>query len=272
MGFGEGKMAHRFLLNRIKPFLYLAVPVILFLSTIASGYVMPADQILDFMCNNFKATRTVSIIHSTLQTLGGNERVFTEQIWVEAPDRFSVKALDRMGNRDIISPDIMYRQLFVINSRERIERLLLSLGVDTLKTSLTRVDGAIAMRIGGKEASSPKIIIEKERFLPLLISYRLPGDDELITVIFRDYQKKGIGWQPYEIIYKKGESLTEKYTVQSLNENIPVDAIKLQSLPEYQVPVMPETQTEVSVPAPEGSGEDPEHLQDVLKTYEEQYR
>jgi hypothetical protein len=159
---------------------------------------MPEDQILDFMCNNYKQVRTLSIIQSTLQTSGNSERVFTEQIWLESPDRFSVKALDRMGNRDVVSPDLIYRQLFVMNSRERIERLLLSLGVDISQTSYTRLDGVISFMIGDMETGSPRLIVEKERFIPLLISYRIPGEDALVTVTFRDYQKTATGWHPFE--------------------------------------------------------------------------
>jgi hypothetical protein len=266
-------MAQRHFLNRIKPYLYLAVFVIFIKGALALGYVMPEDQILDFMCNNFKMVRKVSIIQSTLQTAGSNERVFTEQIWLESPDMYSVKALDRMGNRDQIPPDLIYRQLFVMNSRERIERLLSSIGIDISQTSLTRVDGVIAMRIGGKEAESPKLIVEKERFLPLLISYRIPGEEDLVTVIFKDYQRKEAAWHPFEIIYKKGEGLTEKYTVQSIQENNSKEETHVMTrFHEYPQPILPEPENLTPEQAPDESATGTEHLQDVLKTYEEQYR
>jgi hypothetical protein len=266
-------MAQRHFLNRKKICLYLAVFIIFFRGALALGYVMPEDQILDFMCSNFKAIRKVSIIHSTLQTTGINERVFTEQIWIESPDMYAVKALDRMGNRDQIPPDLIYRQLFVMNSREKLERLLLSIGIDLSQTSLTRLDGVIAMRIGGKDANSPKLIIEKERFLPLLISYRLPGEEDLVTVIFKDYQRKEVGWHPFEIIYKKGEGLTEKYTVQSLQENnTKEETLVMTRFNEYPLPAKPEPENLTPEQAPDESATGTEHLQDVLKTYEEQYR
>ncbi len=266
-------MAQRHFFNRVKIFLYLAISVIMLQGTCAFGYVMPEDQILDFMCNNFKMVRKVSIIHSTLQTAGGNERVFTEQIWLESPDMYSIKPLDRMGNRDQIPPDLIYRQLFVMNSRENLERLLLSIGIDLSQTSLTRLNGVIAMRIGGKEPGSPKLIIEKERFLPLLISYRIPGEEELVTVTFKDYQRKEAGWHPYEIIYKKGEGLTEKYTVQSLQENNTKEETQAMTrFDEYPQPILPEPENLTPEQAPDDSATGTEHLQDILNTYEEQYR
>ena len=100
-----------------------------------------------------------------------------------------------------LAPDIFYRQLFMANDREKIERILQPIGIDLTKTSLTRFNGAIAYRIGGKEPDSPKLIIEKKRFLPLLLIYRIPDKDdtEVITVKFEDYQKKDKGWYPFEI-------------------------------------------------------------------------
>ncbi|NLD39314.1 MAG: hypothetical protein GX654_20860 [Desulfatiglans sp.] len=265
-------MTHKSFLKRIKFYIYLAVPLILLKGAFVAGYVMPSDQLLDFMCNNFKQVRTVSIIRSTLQTSGTNERVFTEQIWLESPDRFSVKALDRMGNRDHVLPDLLYSQLFVTNSRERIERLLLSIGVDISQTTYTRLNGVISFMIGGMETDSPRLIVEKERFLPLLISYLIPGEDALVTVTFRDYQKTGYGWHPFEIIYKKGDSLTEKYTVQSIEANIPVNTLPMNKNPEYQLPQKAEPEKITPAPSPNNSETDTEHLQDVLKTYKEQYR
>jgi hypothetical protein len=266
-------MAHKHFFIRIKIFLYLAVSVILLKGTCVFGYVMPEDQILDFMCNNFKMVHKVSMIHSTLQTSGGNERVFTEQIWLESPDMYSIKALDRMGNRDQIPADLIYHQLFIMNSREKIERLLSSIGIDISQTSMTRIDGVIAIRIGGKETNSPKLIIEKERFLPLMISYRLPGEEDLVTVVFKDYQMKEAGWYPFEIIYKKGEGLTEKYTIQSLQENsTKEETIVMTRFNEYPLPIMPEPENLTPEQAPDDSATGTEHLQDVLKTYEEQYR
>jgi hypothetical protein len=265
-------MAQRNFLNRIKRYFYLSVSVIVLQGACAFGYVMPEDQILDFMCSNFKKVRTLSIIRSTLQTSGTNERVFTEQIWLESPDRFSVKALDRMGNRDVISPDLLYGQLFVMNSRERIESLLLSIGVDTSQTSYTRLNGVISFMIGAKGAFNPKLIVEKERFLPLLISYRLPGEDVTVTVTFMDYHKTVSGWHPFEIIYKKGDSLTEKYTVQSIEENVPVNAMPMSKNTEYNAPQKAEPDKVIPEPSTENSETATEHLKDVLKTYEEQYR
>ncbi len=284
------KMANILFRIKKKTFLLLSASVIFLGSLTAYGYVMPAEQILDFMIKNFSGFKTVTLIQSTLQTIDSNEKVFTEQIWLESPDKYSTKTLDRMSGRELFAPDILYRQLFVANSREKIERILLPLGIDLTKTSLTRIDGQIAYRIGDREPDSPKLIIEKKRFLPLLIMYRVPDKPEsgLITVKFEDYQREDKKWYPFEITYKQGENLIEKYTIQTFQVNIPIDASILNVFPEYELPEMPEPGLEPATvdPADDLSGEikseskedsenpdiDKDRLKNVIKAFEEQYQ
>lgn len=261
---------------RIKnKFFVLFVLSAIFLSSYYSyGYVMPAEQILDYMIKNFSGYNTVTLIQSTLQTVDGNEKVFTEQIWLESPDKYSTKALDRVAERDVIAPDILYRQLFIANPREKIERILLSLGIDLTKTSYTRFEGAIAYQIGRKDPDSPILIIEKERFLPLLIKYRVPDrvDSKLITVKFEEYQEEDKGWYPSEITYEEGENLIEKYTMQNLQVNIPIDASILNQFPEYEVPELPESVDADSKGASNKPGIDKDRLKNVIKAFEDQYQ
>ena len=238
------------------------------------GYVMPAEQILDFMVKSFSGFKAITLIQSTLQTVNGNEKVFTEQLWLESPDKYATKALDRLAERDVISPDMLYRQLFVANDREKIERILLPLGIDLTKTSLTRLDGVIAYRIGDKDPSSPKLIIEKKRFLPLMITYRIPdkADSGLIIVRFADYQKQDKSWFPFEITYEEGERLIEKYTVQNFQVNVPIDASILKMFPEFELPEVAEPENEPATSPSEEQGIDKEKVQGVIKAFEEQYR
>ena len=258
--------------NKLSMLLLLAGVIVCSYS--AFGYVMPAEQILDFMIKNFSGVRTVTLIQSTLQTMGGNEKVFTEQLWLESPDKYSTKALERLAERDIISPDILYWQLFMANDREKIERVLLPLGIDLTKTSFTRLDGEVAYRIGDKDPASPKLIVEKKRFLPLLIIYRSPDrtGNELITVRFEDYQKQDKWWFPFEITYKEGENLIEKYTIQNFQANTPIDSSILKTFPEFELPMVPEPQSESETTGSEAPDIDKGQLQNVIKAFEEQYQ
>ncbi len=260
--------------NKIKSSVVLAFSCILLSSLYSLGYVMPAEQILDFMVKNFIEVRTVTLVQSTLQTAGGSEKVFTEQLWFESPDMYSTKVLDKLGEREIIVPDLLYRQLFLANSSERIERMLKSLGIDLTKTSYMRLDGVIAFRIGGKETDSPKLIVEKNRFLPLMLVYKVPQGtgNLLITVRFEDYQKKDKGWYPFQITYKSGDGLVEKYTIQTFQENISVDPSILKRFPEYVQSETPEPSNEAGTAGPDPVNTDKKRLQNVLKAYEEQYQ
>jgi len=249
----------------------LIISGILLSSYNSLGYVMPAEQILDFMTGNFKRFQSVTLIQSTLQTADGNEKVFTEQLWLESPDKYSAKTLDRMGDRNAIVSDLLYWQLLIASSREKIEKILLPLGIDLTQTSFTRLDGVIAYCIGSREPDSPKLLVEKKRFLPLLLIYKIPGDinNETITVRFGDYQKMEEGWYPFEISYESGDSLVEKYTIQTFQANNPIDMVKLKKFPEYE---LPEPAEESGTSYSEGPEIDEEQIQNVLKAFEEEYQ
>lgn len=193
------------------------------------GYVMPSEQLLGLMTGKFSFFKTLVIIQSTLQVTEAGEKVFKEQISMKSPGLFSVKALDRLGERTNI-PDMSYRQFLISNSVWDLEHILSVMGIDIEKTSFTRFNGVIAYRIGEKEPGCPKLLIEKERFLPLLLEYRIPGDDSgnLISVQFKDYREEGKGWHPYEIIYSPNHLLTENYSIQTIQANTQVDIPDLQ--------------------------------------------
>ena len=220
----------------------LLIGILFFLSTGYSSmaYVMPAEQLLGFVTDNFSGYRSVLLIHSVLRTTPENEKVFTEQISLSSPNKYSTQLLDRMGGRND-SPDLTYRQLLMANKTSRLEHVLSAIGIDIKTTSYTRMDGKIAYRIGLKDPESPKLLIEKERFVPLLLIYKAPGelDDKIITVRFQDYQQQAKGWYPFEIIYSENSGLVERYTVQTLEFNVPVNTAALQQFPELEVPEEP---------------------------------
>lgn len=273
-------------LFQVKKLLFLSFVITsaLSISYYAHSYVMPTEQILGFMVENFSGFRTVSLIQSTLQITETNEKLIKEQIWLESPDKYCLRSIDALDGRNGIVPDLFYRQLFMANDWEKFEKILLPIGIDLTKTSLTRLDGVIAYRIGDKEPDSPKLLVEKESFLPLLLVYRILGeaDNALISVSFKDYQKLDSGMYPFEITYKAGDDLTEKYIIQNFQANIPVDAAILSTFPEYELPELPEAEEESEVQSaeePDMSYEDEvapdvdkERLQNVIKAFEEQYQ
>jgi len=225
------------------------------------GYVMPAEQLLDFMADNFSNYNTVIIVQSTLLTDQYNEKVFKEQIQLKSPNLFNLKVLDNIADRTEL-PNMAYRQLLIANSRPRLEQLLSMMGIDLKSVSFTRIEGIIAYRIGEKEDDSPKLLIEKERFLPILLTYRPNVDmpEDLVTVRFQDYRKEDKGWFPFEIIYSVGNEVREEYTIQTLQTNMPVSSSLLQT---FRISSLPER-------APEEwpSNIEEERLQENIETFE----
>ena len=241
-------------------FIYLTFIV----NTRCHGYVMPAEQLLEFMAKNFSKFKTVVIIQSTLRTDRENERVFKEEIRMKSPDLFHLKALDHIAEKRE-TPDMTYLQLLMANSGERLEHLLSVMGIDLQSVAFTRIEGVIAYRIGEKEPGSPKILIEKERFLPLLIEYRLPEDKggEMITAQFQDYREQDDKYYPFEISYSEGDSINEQYTVQSFQYNVPLDESSLQIFT---------INPSLYIPPEEVSDIEEERLLNILRAFEEKYQ
>ena len=117
------------------------------------GYIMPAEQLVDFMIKNFSSFDTLVITQSTLQTEQDREKVFKEQVWLKSPDLFNLKSLDHIAGR-IELPDMAYRQLLMANSRWRLEQLLSMMGVNLQSTAFTRHGETIAYRVGEKGPDS----------------------------------------------------------------------------------------------------------------------
>ncbi len=230
------------------------------------GYVMPAEQLIGFMVRNFSAYETLVITQSTLWRDQDRERVFKEEIWMKSPGLCYAKILDPL-EEGIERYDLSFRQLLLSNSRERIEEVLRAMGVNLQAVAYTRIDGVISYRIGDKGPEAPKLLIEKERFLPLLLDYRSPGEGqgEMVSVRFRDYRKQEKGWYPFEIDYSTGKGILEKYTILNFQPNLPVDASLLRP---FEIgPRHIEKPGNKTLP-----GIEEERLRKIIKAFEEKYQ
>jgi hypothetical protein len=201
------------------------------------AYVMPADQVIGFMAVKFSKIKTLVITQSTHlanKDDQGTETVIKETLWLRAPgflyseiegetEAKGTTGLEKTAIR--ISPDMAFRRLFMGNSRKALIMLLSAIGINLDSVGYTRLDGVIAYQIGDRYSGSPKLLIEKERFLPLLISYRVPGDStqKIVTVRFDEYKKLAEGWYPYQITYSVGEDILERYSVIDLQVNVPIE-------------------------------------------------
>lgn len=191
------------------------------------GYIMPAEQLIEFMTKNFRKFQTVEILHSTFwnRKVDGSEgKDVLEHLKLKSPDLLYYQTIE--GDREYESGhDRTYLQLLISNKKERIESLLSRMGINLHSVAFTRFDGSIAYRIGNKSPESPQILIEKDRFIPLYLTYMPPGSQykEAIHITFEDYRELDQGWYPFRITYSS-DLFEEIYSVDSIQVNINMDS------------------------------------------------
>ena len=222
------------------------------------AYVLPAEQLFQFMAPHFSKFDTLVITHSVERESPEDMRNFEETLTMKSPDLLHGRTKDPFANQGRVI-DRSYRRLFLASDQDRISALLRGAGVDTDKVSFTRVDGAIAYLIGDERPDRPKLAVEKARFLPLLFVYpsRLAGSFDLIRVTFRDYRQVEQGWYPFEIFCSSTQGWTERYRIESIKVNVPV-----------QPSLFLEVQEE---PRPAESPAEDEKINAIIKTFEDKY-
>ena len=203
------------------------------------SYVLPSDQIVEFMAHRFAALKTLKITRVTTikDFYGQTEKAFGEIIEVMSPDRFRADVAGQPGTRLIVQSGsktlriingtivtglerdhFQYHFLLVAQDPQRILKALQREDINTNTVSLTRFEGKIAYLIGDKEEGSPRLLVEKDRFLPLLLAL------DNSSVRFSDYREIAKQtWYPYQIVYSSYGSIAEEYSVQDVTVNPPLD-------------------------------------------------
>jgi hypothetical protein len=217
----------------------LSLIILLILSSIGYPYILPPTQIIEFMTNKFTKIKRLKIIQlNKIKDLNQEgEGVFGEIIYFWFPTLYRSEIAGQLGKRLIIhdgiktlrvidreitsegeSWDIPYRFLMLAQNPERLLERLKDLDLNLDKASLTRFEGRIAYLIGEKEEGSPKLLVDKDLFVPLLLQY---GN---ILLRFSDYRKfmEQI-WYPYKIVYSFNGDIIEEYTIKDIIVNPSLD-------------------------------------------------
>jgi hypothetical protein len=244
----------------------------------AAAYIMPAGQIVGLMTSNFSKFKTLMITQSIHELNPRNqetEMVLEEKLWLKSPCFFRSEPIvqaegqGRIGDEtgfDRQGADMAFRRLFLASDGKAIMEFLFEMGINLESVAFTRFDDLIAYRLGDKDPESPKLLIEKDRFIPLFLSYRVRADSgpEMVNVRFYDYRKLESGWYPYEVAYYLGEEIMERYTVLDLQTNISIEG------PLSEIPVeglrLAETHKK-SPDTPEREG-----LRELINLFKEKYR
>jgi len=217
----------------------LSLIIIVILSSIGYPYVLPPTQIIGFMTKKFAAIKTLKITQLTkIKDLDqGEEKAFGEIIYLRSPALYRSETAGQPGKRLIIHKgtktlriidseitsegerqDPLYRFLMLAQNPGRLLKRLSRIGINLDKASLTRFDGRIAYLIGEKDEGSPRLLVDKELFLPLLLQYG--------NVLFRfsDYRElKGQTRYPYKIVYSFNGAIIEEYSIKEITVNRSID-------------------------------------------------
>ena len=255
---------------------FLAVMVLL---CPAHAYVLPPGQLVEFMTANFSGFRTLAVsqaVYMEKTGTSGAEPVFRERLWLKAPGSYCVEALDPPSGPPAegagLPPgppcgDPGFFRLFLANGAEEILSSLSRMGVNIEASAFTRVEGAVAYRIGDGGPGCSVLLIGDDSFLPLLLRYPVStvSGREMMTVRFRQYRKAGKGWYPYEITCRAGDHPEARIRVEDLRVNPPVGR-PLSIIPEAGVrPVTGPPSEDLSSP-----GE--REVRDVIRALKEKYR
>lgn len=206
---------------------------------IGRSFVLPASQIIEFMTKRFEGLKAVRITQlTTIKDMDQEmERVFGEIIEVVSPDSYRSEVVGQPGTRLTIQSgsrtlriidnrlasesegnNFLYRFLLLDQTPERIRSKLQSKGINVDNVSLTRLDGTVAYVIGERHGDNPRLLVDKERFLPLLLRY---GN---ASFRFSDYSEIMEGtWYPYHIIFSSYGIIVEEYLAKEITANPPVD-------------------------------------------------
>ena len=217
----------------------LPLIIIFILPSIGLPYMLPPAQILQYMTNKFANIKTLKIIQRTsIKELSEEkEKVFGEIIYLKTPDLYRSEIAGQPGKRLIIlnskrtlriinrritydrqGQDFLYRFLFLAQNTELLLERLAEAGINLDKASLTRFEGRIAYLIGEKKEGSPKLLVDKKLFLPLVLKY---GD---FLFHFSDYREiREHIWYPYKITCSSKGAIIEEYTLKDIMMNPLVD-------------------------------------------------
>jgi hypothetical protein len=235
-----------------------AIPALLILAMLLASaapsgteaYIMPAEQVIHLMTQRFSGFKTLKVIQSA-QIVNPHDKsgriLLEEKLYLKAPHFYCLQwsypspaagsspaSGTPAGEQAILTAlgelqrrkDVAYRRLVLASDATGILALLSRWGVDPAKVAFTRLEGKAAYRLGAGRTASPELLVEKDRFLPLLIRYPLESDSgrELVSIRFEKYRRLKQGWYPYEIYYRDARgNLLAAYETRDLFVNPPIE-------------------------------------------------
>jgi hypothetical protein len=206
-----------------RPFLvFLTVGLVLLTSGECPGGVLPADQIIRHMATRVSVFETLLVDQATRLDGGGRVSTFRERLWMKSPDLIHSEVPEGFI-KEAPCPDHRHLQLFLRNSPTGVARFLSAMDIDFGHVDYTRSEDSVAYWIGGETPQSPGLVIEKERFLPLLLVRPSADPQKGVTVQFGDYRRVEQGWYPFRVRTIQGDQTACRHTVHSVRANVLMD-------------------------------------------------
>ncbi|MFH1488734.1 MAG: hypothetical protein ABII06_07520 [Pseudomonadota bacterium] len=121
------------------------ISAVLFTHTVCRGYILPSEQLIQFMIKNFSPFKTLVITQVTQVKIEGHEgegMAYTSKIWMKSPNLFRDEILEKSGKEPGKS-EYTYLPLLMANDEQRMRRFLLSMGIELHQVAFTRIDGSL---------------------------------------------------------------------------------------------------------------------------------
>jgi len=224
----------------------LLIGTLFIVPSIGHSYILPSTQIIDLMVKKFASVNTLRITQLTkiLDLDKETEMVFGESISLMSPDLYRSEVAGQPGKRIIVrnglrtlkiidgnivpkkeeSKAFPFHFLMVAQDSRQLLKDLEELGINLDTVSLTRFGGRIAYLIGNKEEGSPRLLVDKDFFIPLLLQY---GNVVFFASDFTEV-KQGL-WYPRYMLYSYTganieDYIQEEYRIKDIFINPSIDA------------------------------------------------
>ena len=119
------------------------------------AYVMPVDQLLGLMADNFSNLESLVItqtVHLMNQRDQDAEIVLKEKLWLKSPGFYGLQligqtggqgAIDEKHTTGLVGRDMLFRRLLIANGIESIKSFLYDIGINLDSVSQPRIDGVV---------------------------------------------------------------------------------------------------------------------------------
>lgn len=261
--------------KRCAQFVFFAF-FVLGVAVAASGFILPARQILGLMVDQLGTVQTLTVFQKTVlysPDLEGGMRELDETLYFRFPDQFrsevnrpeleKIRVVNMEGALTIVDGKIVgeteglfdhFKDLLLYKDTDLLGRELTQLGIKLNVVSLGRFKERIAYVIGARypDESVPQLWVDKETFRPirLILSGGESPEKEIEYTEYRALNKKNT--YPARILFLEKGTLVRMNVLEAFEINAHVsdqlfDVAHLKSIhePLDSTPVAPSTATEL---------------------------